>query len=133
MSELESLFVTEKTVKIGKGEVVVKQLTVDDLPKILQIMMKVMPEKNKTFDLKAAVQKIVTDHFEEVKLLLVSLTNIETEKVGKLNLAAASMIIAEVLKENVDFLYQHVVPAIQGLTDSINQKSPTDGSGKSKN
>lgn len=130
MENLKSIFAESRKFPIAGQEIEIKSLALGDIPVALDLVMKFFDlqkssknEKNKNEAMLAAVQK---DMPSVLKVLEVT-TNLKPEDIKRLNLAAATIIIMEVVKENADFLQQNVVPAVQKAMEQVN------GLNKSKN
>ena len=78
--------------------------------------------------------KAIVEDFDSVIKLIEITTDLNAEEIKSLNMAALALIATEVISENADFLYQHVLPAFQKVTQSLKekQKTSTTGSIKSK-
>lgn len=124
LSELSSIFSDGKKLKIGSREVLIKSIAVGDIPLILDIMTKffeVAPKaKADKAQYKAIITKAVANDFESVIKVLEVTTDLTNEEIKKLNIAAATLIVAEVIKDNADFFQGHVLPVLQGMAQSLN-------------
>lgn len=134
MSELNTIFGTEKKIKIADREISIKTVSLGDLPIVTGIIEKVvslLPQIKK--DQNAAILKFVTTDFDSVIKLLCATTSLSKEEISNLNPAAATLIFSAVIKENSSFLAEHVAPAIKEATKGFSEaKEKASGSGQSK-
>lgn len=142
MSDLNALFVTEKEADVLGAKVKIKQVTLGDLPKLITLASKHFSPVKKNQpqpELMETIKKIVTEDFATVCEVLASITNIPAEKIPSINIGAATLILHEIVKENLDFLQSTVIPAVnkmaESMTEALAKDKPesTAGSTKSKN
>lgn len=115
--ELETLFAEPKEVSIGKTKVKINQVSLGDIPLLVRLWSRINPKGN----LQEEVLKLSSDKesFEDIKSAIVSLTDVEKDKVEKINIAALLLIITEVMKENASFLQIHVIPRVKEMTAAM--------------
>ena len=138
MSELKTIFVEGREFDLLGSNVTVKTICVGDLPAMLSVVDKVLallPKLKTDKDRNSAILNAIKEDFDAIITLLEITTDLKKETITKLNIAALSILIAEVVKENADFLSQHVVTNLNFLFQSYqakeNSKSQS-GSTKSK-
>lgn len=120
--ELESIFSQGKKIDVAKDkQVIIKQIALGDIPKILNVLSKVMDalEGNKKANLDSVVLKVIVEDYNAFLSLFEVTTDLDLEDIKKLNAGATAKILAEVIKENVSFLQMHVVPVIQDIKKSL--------------
>lgn len=115
--ELESLFTTSKVVKFGKHDITIKQISLGDIPLITKLMGKFFEDsKKKTHE---KIISLVENDFDQVVKIISKVTNFTEEQVPRLNISAVIFILTEVVKENADFLQNHVAPQLESLKASF--------------
>lgn len=118
MSELESIFSEGRDFKIGKSVVKIKNISLGDLPVLLGAVSKFMEAGNKKGQTTEAIaMKIFTEDFDSVVKIFEAATDLEADVVKKLNVAAGVKIMVEIIKDNLAFFSQHVVPALKELQE----------------
>lgn len=128
MSELESIFAEAKTVKVGKVEVEIKQVSLGDIPLLVELYSSAQVE-GKTLQESLIAFAKNPEGLQKLQKAIFALTNIEADKVQKLNMGGLIGIVAAVIKENVDFLQTHVMPQVQAVAATVKK---ADGSNQSK-
>lgn len=118
MSELETIFSEGKTVKIGKKDILVKNIALGDMPVLIAIFSKVadlLPKKKGQELNQTAIGLAIAQNFDDFLKLFEVTTDLKAEEIKKLNIAASVQIFAKVLGENMDFLELHVKPVVKDL------------------
>lgn len=128
--ELATIFGIEKDLVIGEATVKIKQVELGNLATVLDIIETIFEMKSKKAPGTKEILSAVTNHFDKVLKLLEVTTDLGAENVKRLNVAAATLILSEVIKENSDFFSQKVVPLLQGIAETVQAKQP--GPSKSK-
>lgn len=134
-NELQSIFSEGKTFKLANKEILIKTISVGDIPVVLTIVNKyleVAPHLKDEKKRKAVIIKAVSEDFDSVLKILEVTTDLSKEDIKKLNLAALASISSEVIKENADFLYQHVIPAFQSTFQNLSEKQNEAKAGSTK-
>lgn len=135
---LRTIFVEGRDYKITEDKVIkINTISVGNIPVVLNLINKyldLVPKMKKESDKNAIVMKAIVEDFDSVIKLIEITTDLSKEDIQNLNMAALALIATEVISENADFLYQHVLPAFQKVTQSLKekQKTSTIGSIKSK-
>lgn len=127
MSELETIFSEGREVKIGQRVVVIKTIELGQIPVLVDIATKIYSTMGANKDQKAAITKLVKEDFESFLQLFVVTTNLDMTEIKKLNIAAATEIFSNVVKDNADFFTQNVLPLASALKETLT------GLNKSKN
>lgn len=135
---LRTIFVEGRDYKITEDKVIrINTISVGNIPVVLGLISKYLdlaPKIKKESDKNAIIMKAIVEDFDSVIKLIEITTDLNAEEIKSLNMAALALIATEVISENADFLYQHVLPAFQKVTQSLKekQKTSTTGSIKSK-
>lgn len=126
---LSSIFCDSRELKIGDKAIEIKQIQIGDLPKVLTIMEKIIglvPEitgaKKSNEKMASLVLSAITKDFDSILSILGATTSLTDEEIRKLNVAATTLILTEVLKDNIDFLSQHALGAVKDLMKVIGSK-----------
>lgn len=127
-TSLETLFTDSKKITIGEKEIEIRNVCLGDLPVLIKIISKVFELKPNFKNKQHEIAKAVVEHFDDVLSLFLITTDLKMEDIKKLNVAAATYILGEVISENADFFTKSVVPLLANLTEKI----PTTGQSKSK-
>lgn len=115
---LDQIYAQSREIKIGQTSIKIKQITVKHVPTIMGIVSKIMsltPKIKKGDDqarIQAAIDYLASD-FDSLKKVLEIGSDIAPDAIDDLNIAAATMILTEVIKENVSFFVQHVAPLLK--------------------
>lgn len=133
MSELKSIFVDSRKIKIGDKEIEIKGIQIGQIADLVEILGKLF----KLNDSKGNKDKIdialsVAKELPSVLKILSMTTDLDEDTVSKLNLGAATLIFENVVKDNADFFQRHVIPQVKGMMASFSKEKVT-GSIKSKN
>lgn len=129
MEELQSIYADTTTKKIGGTDIVFNIIKVKDVPKAIGIVEKCMDLVNMSGESNINFLKTISKEWDSVSILIEICTNLTKENIENLNIGAAAQIVTEVVKQNRDFLAQHVLPILKPLLEKKNQK---DGLTKSK-
>lgn len=134
MKTLNTIFSIEKEIELGEKKIKIKTLTLGDIPLVADFGYKIATEWSKSKkDTKVVILSLIKNDFNSVVKLIEATTDLGTEDIRKLNLAATAKITSEVLKENGSFLEEFVAPAIQEATNQIaTAVKMTAGSSQSK-
>lgn len=115
MSELSSIFQTDKKISIGDREITIKTISIGDIPKVIGIVA--FFDSNKS--VKDSAIELMTNHFSLVVELFKCTTSLKEDEINSLNPAAAIHIFNNIVMENSDFLVKHVIPQVQAMTKSM--------------
>ena len=114
---LESVFAISKKHIIGNMEVEIKQVSLGDIPLVLEVVSKLMSGKSK--NTQENVMSLFQKDFHLVNEVFARLTSISQENVNKLNLAASIEIFTLVVEENKDFLLTTVPAAMERMSKGL--------------
>lgn len=121
--QLASIFSSERDYEIGGKVIKIKDVTIGDIPVFLEIVNKLASafDTDSKTDLKVGlvISKAIANEFDSVLKILQITTDLDSETIKKLNLAAATKITNEVVKQNLDFLHLHLVPALGQIKESF--------------
>lgn len=115
--ELKSIFADSTEHELAGRKITIRQISIEDLPLVAELFSKVF-EKNK-LTMQDKIMQMVRNEFENVKLLIVRLSDIKEDEVSKLNLAAMIFIIQKIIEDNASFLDQVVAPMMQEMGKSL--------------
>lgn len=132
-NELKSIFAEGREIELGGSKIQIKQIELQHLPIVVEIVSKIYDANNKVSKMKRedsikSVIDTLKNDFDMAVKLMVATTNLEEKDVRRLNLGAATLILSEVIEENVDFLLKNVIPSVTGVAEKIK----TYGQNKSK-
>lgn len=116
MDELTTLFSEDKVIEIANTKIKIKQAETQHLPILFAIGEKVagsIGNAKSDIDIAAQIMGVLSKDFRLVTSLIENLSDIPKDKVGKLNLAASTLIIKNIVEVNIDFLHQHLVPILK--------------------
>lgn len=123
MESLESLFPVEKELQFGTRVVKIKTVELGNIPTLLKTIDPFLKSNNR----KETALNMFQNDFESVLKLFEITTDLSTDEIKKMSLAAAMIIFNAVLKENSDFLVEKVIPHLQEMAKSLpglNQSKP---------
>lgn len=128
MDELKQLFPSETKVKLGDKEVVVKTFKVKDISMVADFFERIV-EKRKDFEKmsdkekKTALMPMIIDAIktdtESVIGLISKSTDIKEEEIGEFGAQALIFLIKHVVKENLEFFQEQMLPEITNLFESL--------------
>lgn len=119
MSELSTLFTEDKVIELAGTKIKIKQLETQHLQLALTIAEKVIGSLQGK-DNKEIVANICGAIARDMKLvngLIESLTDLEKGKIQRLNLAALTLILKEIVEVNFDFLFHNMRPVLESFKD----------------
>lgn len=129
--ELQSIFVVDRKIKIADKEIGIKSIELGQIPEVLGIINKIygyIPE-GKTEGIGKLISQALEKDFDSVIRLFEMTTDLDVEDLKRLNIAAATIIAHEVIKENSDFLLKNVLPQVQEVAKNLaGQKKSKDSS-----
>lgn len=136
MSELKTIFVEGREINVLGTKIIVKTISVGNIPVVLNLanrIFSIIKDLKSDEKYNTAILKAITEDFEGVLKLIEVTTNLDKEDIPNLNISAMTIILAEVIKENSDFLSLHVMPNLQNLLQGLKKPEAKSGLTKSKN
>ena len=127
---LETMFTDGKEISFGDRKVLVKNVALGDLPVLLKVLAKIfelMKKEKKDQDMKATITKALSEDFDSIIQIFEITTDLKTDEIKKLNLAATAILLNKIISENADFLQRHVIPVIRGMATTINGLNKSNG------
>lgn len=103
---LETIFAQASVKTLGKTEIEIKQVSLEDIPFVVGLASKVINEDKSP--IREKIILLIKDDFKSVISVFVRLTNLTPDQVTKLNLAATIQIFTLIIEENKDFLLVHL-------------------------
>lgn len=120
--ELKSIFSSEKELSLGGKIIKIKDVTIGDIPVFMEIINKLASKltlEGTNLQVGLLISQAISSEFDSVLEILELTTDLSMEDIKKLNLAAATLIAHEVIKQNIDFLSKHALPALQKIKESL--------------
>lgn len=119
MEELKTLFSENKVIEIAGTKITIKEAEVQHLPLVLSIAEKLVTsfKGQGNTEVIASIMGSVSKDFKLVLELIEKLTDIPKDKVPKLNLAASTAIVKNIIEVNLDFLHLHLKPILSQFSD----------------
>lgn len=133
MNELKTLFSENKSIEVAGTKILIKEAEVQHLPLVLAIAEKVVHSVTKgqgNAEIIASVMGTLSKDFKLVLELIEKLTDIPKDKVPKLNLAASTLIVKNIIEVNLDFLHLHLTPVLsqfKGLQEKYRGQEKSKG------
>lgn len=134
MEELKDIFVTDRDVLIGGRGMKIKQIQLQDLPKIFDFVNQFL-EKSKAAktnkDLIQVAMQILASEPKHIMNVFSITTSMKPEEINKLSAAGIVAVGKVVLEDNIDFLYKNIMPLLENLGETVKSKTQN-GPKKSK-
>lgn len=129
--QLKTLFCDSREIEFAGSKIQVRNISLGDLPILVDAITKFFDQKVDMADTKQIMRAIMKDFGTILKIFSIT-TDLNEDQIKKLNVAAATYILGEVVKENADFFQQHVVPHLTNLVGAAKNKAKVSGQNKSK-
>lgn len=126
IKEIESLFSIDKEISFGKDKVKIKQIEFGSIPQIVNLVVNVLGEIPDLKDKKQTgvlIARAMAADFASVVNLLSQMTDLDEEKIKRMNLAATVKIFSVIIEENIDFLFQTVMPEVHRMVEGLNKQA----------
>lgn len=115
--ELNKLFAEEREIEVSGVKIKVKSLELKNISKVADAISNHFVNVDKK-NSSEVILGLVKDP-NALTLVLESTTNLKKDEIGRLNMAAATEILGEVIKENVDFFTSAVLPKIKKIMEGL--------------
>jgi hypothetical protein len=127
MKELLDIFPQGSKIKLGDQEVEVKDFSVQDFPKIMEVASKVYKHLETEKEIGKTVVKVIAEDFDGILMAISLSTGLEIDFLNKLNQKALIFVASEVIEVNLDFFMKEVKPMIEGLAKRLEKTTKQTG------
>lgn len=114
--ELQDIFASEKVHEYAGRKIKIKQISLEDIPLVLDIFSKVMGKGNT----QEKIMTLIRADFDKVKEVLYKFTDIPKDEVGRIHIGTAVFVIQKIVEDNASFLQEAVVPMVKDMAKSFN-------------
>lgn len=133
MSELKSIFSDGRIIKVADRDIMIKSIELGQIPDLIDVgtkLIALLPDGKKNIS-KIEIAKAIGKDFGSITKLFEITTDLDESTIKKLNLAAATVILENIIKDNADFFLANVLPLVKGMATNLSGLIP--GTTKSKN
>lgn len=120
MEQLKTLFTEDKVINIADTNIKIKEVETQHLPLVFTVVEKGMgayAKATSNVELITSLTGVIAKDFKLVLMLIENLTDLPKDKIPKLNIAASTLILKNIIEVNLDFLHLNLKPVLEQFND----------------